>query len=235
MVEGIKQLLMAVLRLPRLPPAPPGGAHAHVQVLRASPRLLTYRTVVWLLGFAPYLLGITMALGATLASQQHAAVGVVVGAAVFAGLMLVAQYVGLRLDYDLRYYVITDKSLRIREGAWVVRELTLSYVNVQNVSIEQGPIERALGIANVIVDTAGGGSPSAKGELSEGHRGVLRGLTNAAEVRDLIRRRLLAAHQDAGLGDADAPSAAAPDQAALLEQVLAEAKGLARAAQTLPP
>jgi len=29
----------------------------------------------------------------------------------------------VRLDYELRYYVVTDRSIRIREGAWTVREI----------------------------------------------------------------------------------------------------------------
>ena len=36
-------------------------------------------------------------------------------------------YFLIHLDYDLRYYVVTDRSARVREGAWTVHELTLSY------------------------------------------------------------------------------------------------------------
>ena len=41
-------------------------------------------------------------------------------------LLLVVWFL-LRVDYDLRYYVVTDRSLRVREGAWNVREMTITY------------------------------------------------------------------------------------------------------------
>jgi uncharacterized membrane protein YdbT with pleckstrin-like domain len=111
-------------------------------------------------------------------------------------------FVVIRLDYELRTYLITDRSLRVREGALHVRELTLSYVNVQNVTLEQGPLERLFGFANVVVETAGGGGQVQQAG-STGHRAVLRGLTDAEAVRDLIRARLLTVHKTAGLGDAE--------------------------------
>ena len=63
----------------------------------------------------------------------------------------------IKLDYELRWYLITDRSLRIREGIWSVREITLTFANVQNVSVTQGPVQRLFGVSEVVVETAGGG------------------------------------------------------------------------------
>ena len=51
----------------------------------------------------------------------------------------------VRLDYELRWYIVTDRSLRIREGIVRINELTLAFANVQDVSIQQNPIQRLLG------------------------------------------------------------------------------------------
>src|SRR5207249_3022813 len=67
----------------------------------------------------------------------------------------------LRLDYEKRWYVVTDRSLRIREGVVKVREMTVNFANIQNISISQGPLQRILGIADLRVDTAGGGGRAA--------------------------------------------------------------------------
>ena len=44
----------------------------------------------------------------------------------------------LRLDYEKRWYIVTDRSLRIREGVLNVREMTVMFANIQNVSVMQG-------------------------------------------------------------------------------------------------
>jgi Predicted membrane protein len=68
------------------------------------------------------------------------------------------SYALLRIDWELRWYMTTDRSLRIREGTWRVREKTLTLTNVQNVTVHENPVQRLLGIANVRVRTAGGGT-----------------------------------------------------------------------------
>jgi uncharacterized membrane protein YdbT with pleckstrin-like domain len=114
------------------------------------------------------------------------------------------------LDWEMRWYIVTDRSLRIREGVWKVNEMTMTFANVQEVSIRQGPVERLFGIANLRVRTAGGGASSSQGsqpgesEEKSGHIGYFRGVDNAPEIRDLIMERLKRL-RDAGLGDPDQP------------------------------
>jgi uncharacterized membrane protein YdbT with pleckstrin-like domain len=76
---------------------------------------------------------------------------------------------------------------------------------VQNVAVKQGPVQRFFGIADVTVQTAGGGGDrGAHGKetasLTGAHHGLIEGVDNAAEIRDLIMSRLKTS-RTAGLGD----------------------------------
>src|SRR5690606_10085493 len=84
--------------------------------------------------------------------EGGAVVAVVVQAA--AGLLL------LRLDIEQRWYLVSNRSIRIREGLVRLHEKTMTLANVQHVSVRQGPLQRLLGIADVEVRTAGGGGGS---------------------------------------------------------------------------
>lgn len=117
----------------------------------------------------------------------------------------IIAYVAFHLRYDTTWYVMTDRSLRIRRGIWIIHETTITFENVQNVKVQQGPVQRHFGIANLIVETAGGGSggPHGKGGGGTGgHVGIIEGVANAQELRDRILVRLRAS-KSAGLGDDD--------------------------------
>jgi uncharacterized membrane protein YdbT with pleckstrin-like domain len=91
--------------------------------------------------------------------------------------------------------------MRIRRGIWLLHETTITYENIQNIRVMQGPIQRAFGIGNVLVETAGGGSGGAEGaQLTLMHRGLIEGVDNANEIRDLILSHLRKT-RTAGLGD----------------------------------
>jgi len=128
----------------------------------------------------------------------------------------------LRLNFEKRWYVVTDRSLRIREGVTTVREMTVNFANIQNISISQGPLQRALRIADLRVDTAGGGGGSSqRKERSENlHTAWFRGIDNANEVRELIQQRLRRL-KDSGLGDHEenVPSANFEFSAAMLSAI----------------
>lgn len=115
---------------------------------------------------------------------------------------LVASAVLLRLAFEMRWYMVSDESLRIREGLWRVHEQTMTVANIQNMSVRQGPLQKLLGIADLEVQTAGGGAPPEGGHQpgKSFHVGRFRGIDDAEGLRDRIRR-VLARHRDAGLGD----------------------------------
>lgn len=112
-----------------------------------------------------------------------------------------------RLDYELRWYIVTDRSLRIRTGLVKLQESTMSFANLQQVEVKQGPVQRLLGLADVVVQSAGGGSAHqshGEGETAHDslHTGIFHSVDNATEIRDLILDRLRQFRQ-AGLGDPD--------------------------------
>ena len=116
----------------------------------------------------------------------------------------------------------------------------MSFANIQQVEIRQGPLQRYLGLADVCVRSAGGGDPAAggKGHAQESslHMGVFEGVPNAVEIRDLVIERLRR-FREAGLGDPEDARAASParppaepDRAALsaVAELLEEARALGR-------
>jgi membrane protein YdbS with pleckstrin-like domain len=125
---------------------------------------------------------------------------------------LPVTFVIARLDYELRWYMVTDRSLRIRHGIWKVSESTMSFANIQQVVVSQGPLQRALGLSDVKVQSAGGDSGDSDshhhvhGKEDDLHMGLFHGVTNGSEIRDLILARLRG-YRAAGLGDPDEQAA----------------------------
>lgn len=112
-------------------------------------------------------------------------------------------YLLLRLDYEQRWYLVTDRSLRLRSGVWSVRELTMSFANLQQITVSQGPLQRFLGLADVCVQSAGGGGAvagHAGAQYASLHTGIFHAVENAQEIRDLIVERLRR-FRETGLGD----------------------------------
>lgn len=112
-----------------------------------------------------------------------------------------------RLDYEMRWYIVTDRAARLREGILKVNEMTLTLANVQDIRIIQGPLQRLLGLADVELRTAGGSEVAPNPHTGQGmgtnlHLARFRGVDNAAEIRDLVRERMKHA-RGAGLGDPD--------------------------------
>jgi membrane protein YdbS with pleckstrin-like domain len=150
-------------------------------------------------------------------------------------------YAIMRLDFEMRWYVVTDRSLRIRTGVWSVQELTMSFANLQQVVVEQGPLQRLLRLADVHVRSAGGGGggghPSQQAHGESLHSGNFHCVDNAHEIRDLILARLRH-FRESGLGDPEEARRAAAHlppaaPAASDAGVLAAARELAAEARAL--
>ncbi len=226
------------LKLPEGAPHVPLGAGSP-RAFRASIGFLRYRyltIVAALLVEVPLLVPLV---GASLAKSWILAAVVLLLGLLVAAALLSVLYAATRLDYDLRQYLVTDRALRIRSGALVVREVTITYANVQDVEIRQGPLQRFFKISDLVVHTAGGSSsPKAEGGGGTSHRGALQGIDDPKGVRDLILARLRA-YRDAGLGDPDdrgSALAAAPVRAsqalaldgATLQRAASELRAAAR-------
>jgi len=155
--------------------------------------------------------------GFFIAGQVRDDVKTVIIAIVYAALLLIIQfgiYFAIRIDYDMRYYIVTDRSLRIREGAFIVKEKTISFANVQNLRVVQGPIMRLFGIWHLRVDTAGGGAARDGDSERVPHRVQMAGIETAHEVRDQIRGHLRRLVSSTGLGDLDDRDDDAPPRTA---------------------
>lgn len=128
-------------------------------------------------------------------------------------LQLPVTFLLARMDYDLRWYMVTDRSLRIRHGIWKVNESTMSFANIQQVVVSQGPFQRLLGLSDVKVQSAGGGSGGEADEMhgkeDDMHLGLFHSVTNPEEIRDLILERLRR-YRESGLGDPEEKSHIAP-------------------------
>jgi uncharacterized membrane protein YdbT with pleckstrin-like domain len=255
-ISGLKRLMLRLLKVPPEPHLPVGAADS-ARVFRASKRYLQLKLLNWGVGQVFTLIGLVAALVAlhfigtgelqVLSKVPHRPIILrvagwfeVVGVVGFL-VQLPLSLVPVILDWEMRWYIVTDRSLRIREGVWKVSEMTLTFANVQEVSIRQGPIERLFGIANLRVRTAGGGGRinphEPQSEEKSGHIGFFRGVDNAPAIRDLILERLKQL-RDAGLGDPDQPQteidgAKEPPPPQVLDaaqELLAEARALRRAA-----
>lgn len=216
--------LLAWLRVPHEPSAPPGDER--VVTFRAAPNYFRYRAVLWIIrqsGFVLALLwyfgmvptwilpfrfdfpfrSVTFGFFTIPTTVIEFLFSVIEGIAlvVYAGQMIVSALI-LRLDFEQRWYLVSDRSLRIREGLVRLQEKTMTFANVQHVGIKQNPIQRWLGISDVEVRTAGGGVKKEEEHKEDLHIGYLRGVDNAEEIRDVIRARLRL-QRDAGLGDPD--------------------------------
>lgn len=245
MYGSFKSVLLRILRVPP-EPTDPLGAEGSLLVFRAAEGFLRYRRVAWAvqhaIAFAPAA-GLAVAGLAVQASPEvppatSTVVWVVDGVLwLLLGTKALLSWITLRLDYEMRWYKLTDRALRIREGVWKVREMTMTFANVQNLAIEQGPLQRLFGIADLRVQSAGGGGAKAgRPGATDLHSAYFRGVDNAPHLRDLVYARLQAA-KDAGLGDPDdphrqQPASAAPGLADALRLVRDEARKLREAAET---
>ena len=113
-------------------------------------------------------------------------------------------YVAVHLRYDTTWYVMSDRSIRIRRGIWIIREMTFTFENVQNVKVQQGPIQRLFGISDLILETAGSGGGAGDGQntVVAMNVGRVEGIANAQALRDRVLVKLQAT-QTAGIGDED--------------------------------
>jgi len=201
-----RRLVAAVLRVPPEPQSPPGTVQ---RSFRASRNYLRYKLFKWGAQQLATVFGL-VAVGAIIPKIELMMVARILLIIEAAGWVLFFAAIPFSLavvvlDFEMRWYMMTDRSLRIREGIFVVREKTMTFANIQKTTVHQGPLQRLLGIADVEVRSAGGGSGKGH-EDEEGrhlvHVGHFRGVDGAERIRDLILEGVRR-QRDAGLGDPD--------------------------------
>lgn len=232
--EFARPWVLRVLRVPH-DPQPPAGSPDSLRVFRAGRSYYRMRLFLWCLRqvgvLAAFAFGLIFihawvldppaflhkfgpfryaAENPEIIRRWHVGTWILVAEVVglvLALLQIPFTYAMVRMDYEYRWYLVTDRSLRIRSGLTNIRETTFSYANIQQIVVNQGPLQRFLGLADVVVTTAGGGGQSSAqnqpGQHVEPmHQGIFHAVDNAEEIRDLITARLRL-HRSAGLGEFD--------------------------------
>jgi uncharacterized membrane protein YdbT with pleckstrin-like domain len=246
MYNSFRQFAEKLLRIPP-DPEPPPGDEASTRLFRAAPAYYKYLLLIWALKSLLVIVIVSFAMvapvvGAFALAKQGNKSGLLlllIPGLVFT-LLIAFRLFALalvRLDFEKRWYVVTDRSLRVREGVVVVKEITVTFANIQNIAVSQGPIQRALGIADLRVDTAGGGAVNTQKHQGQNlHTAWFRGVNNASEVRQVIQDRLRQ-FKDTGLGDHDdrptAPPSSATAVLAALRDLDDEARALRETARRL--
>lgn len=200
--QGVWAFVTQGLRVPEEPPQMPSAHDRDVKSFRPAEGFLRYLKLFFWIGLIA--IDLALVVGWILICVWNVVVGLLITPLALAIIVLpdIVAYIAIHLRYDTTWYVLSDRSMRIRRGIWIIHETTITYDNIQNVSIRQGPVQRFFEISDVLVETAGGGAAVKQGDGSTvaGHHGLLEGISNAAEVRNLI----LAKWKDsksAGLGD----------------------------------
>lgn len=199
--QGVWSVLTRYFSVPTQPPKLPALGGRPVESFRPSLDWLRYLKLQFWIGLA--VIDVLLTIGWVAIVVALPWLGLVLAIPALALIVLpdIVAYVALHLRYDTTWYVLSDRSLRIRRGIWIIQETTITFENVQNVLVSQGPLQRMFGIADVVVTTAGGaGHGVAEAGAVASHVGLLEGLANAPAVRDLILQHLRLS-KSAGLGD----------------------------------
>jgi membrane protein YdbS with pleckstrin-like domain len=190
--EGIQRALFDFLQVPEGPPEAPPGRSEWTRTFRPDPAYLRYLklgAVVFsvFLGFVIVFI-VAMAMAAT---EGHP-VGLLLGGLVLLlGVGLIGlNLLGIRLSYDATWYVMTDEAVRNRRGLWVLKENTVSFDNVQNLSVRQGPLQRYFGIEDLVIETAASGGATSNDQTAQAQSLQIVGVRNASELRDRIAQRM---------------------------------------------
>lgn len=226
--RGVWGVLTQYFKMPEGPPRLPTFEGEAVEYLRPSIAYLNYRKFLFWIGL--FTMDIVLMI-LWIAFSIWWPMGGLVTAPLWLIVIVVPDiiaYIAIHLRYDTTWYVLTDRSMRIRRGIWSIYETTITFENIQNVHINQGPLQRYFGFANLMVMTAGGGGMGPEGASMGSHVGLLEGLDKAAELRE----RILAKSQTTtGLGDdhgipaklsiAGNESSFQPEHAKLLREIFA--------------
>ncbi|MBZ5605142.1 MAG: PH domain-containing protein [Acidobacteriia bacterium] len=229
----IRWLQKKILHLMKVPaePQPPDGSAGSARVFRSGRNYYRWRLALWFsanLGVLILLAAVSFALARPIKAgppwSRYIAEALMASLATAFPVSVFFTFLQQRMNYELRWYVVTDRCLRVRSGILNVHEITTTFANIQEVRLSAGPLQKLLGLADVEVHSAGGGA--GKGS-SDSHAARFEGVDNAPEIRDFILVRLRQ-YRDSGLGEKDhsRPSAFSEGSLAAAQLVLTEARTL---------
>ncbi|HWL16214.1 MAG TPA: PH domain-containing protein [Opitutus sp.] len=131
--------------------------------------------------------------------------------------------------YHTMRYRFTDEGLSMRWGILFRREVIIQYARIQDIHLRSNVVERWLGLAKVLVQTASG---NAAAEMT------LEGLLDYEAVRDFLYQRMRGvkdrAHPNPA-ATASAETASTDELATTLHQIADELRGLRVTLETRVP
>ena len=131
--------------------------------------------------------------------------------------------------YQTLRYKFTDEGISMRWGILFRREIIINYARIQDIHLRSNLVERWLGLAKVLIQTASG---------SSGAEMTLEGLQEFEAVRDFLYSKMRGvkdpAHRPA-TSTGPAGPAADTELAAALREVARELRETRLALQTRPP
>jgi membrane protein YdbS with pleckstrin-like domain len=202
--DGLWGVLVRWFKVPDHPPALPVPAGETMESFRPSEGFLRYLKFLFWIALTAF--DVPLIFAWLVITIRYPVAGAILALPVLILAIVpdIVAYIAIHLRYDTTWYVMTSRSLRIRRGIWLLHETTITFENVQNVEIKQGPVQRYFGIADIHIDTAGGGGGEKAGKhqslAAAGHRGLIEGVSDAPRIRDMILTRLKRSKK-AGLGD----------------------------------
>ena len=127
MMDAFRRWCEKILRIPPEPEPPPGD-EASARTFRAAPAYLRLLLIVWGISNVAIVFFVTMSMGiglvvALVETRQQPGAGLIAAFLALVLLMIVValvfqavfRYAVIRLEYEKRWYVVTDRSLRVRE------------------------------------------------------------------------------------------------------------------------
>ncbi|MEZ6089709.1 MAG: PH domain-containing protein [Pirellulaceae bacterium] len=198
--DGIWGLLSELFRVPREAPQLPALHQEAIVSRKPAANFLRYLLIPFWITMSLLALSAIVVTVSFAISSDIRFMWLLVPFAMLLVVLWIVGYLTIHLRYDTTWYVFSDRSMRLRRGIWVIRETTITFENVQNVKVTQGPLQRLLNIADVVVETAGGGGHSQQSGEMNMHAGRIEGIEDASRIRDAILKRVGAA-TSAGLGD----------------------------------
>src|SRR5262249_35970148 len=135
--RGLWGILARWFRVPRQAPTLPFHDSAAVESFRPAEAYLRYLKFFFWLSLIPIVGGPTVVL--IIAAIAAPIVGAVLALPLILLMAIppLAGYIALHLRYDTTWYVLTDRSMRVRRGIWTIRETTITFENIQNVVVRQ--------------------------------------------------------------------------------------------------
>jgi membrane protein YdbS with pleckstrin-like domain len=198
---GVWRVLSDWFRVPQTPPTLPTPPGEEPDAFKPSSDYLRYLKLWFWIGLVVIDVAILVGWLFLMVAVWWLGLLLAVPAFLLAVVPDIVAYVAMHLRYDTTWYVMSGRSLRIRRGIWVIHEMTFTFENVQNVKVEQGPVQRFFGISDLIVETAGsGGGGDPHHPQKALNQGRIEGVCDAWALRDRVLAKLQPS-KSAGLGD----------------------------------